>query len=437
MSSSKSTATAGHPSKRVVITGMGALSPLGKNVSEMRQSLIQGRSGIRYSKELEELRFSCRVGGFVDGWQDLAASRLSESDRFGMGQSMQLAALAAMEAMDDAKLEITPDDKPAQADFGAVIGTGIGGLDVFSEKVYENVKAGRVKRCGSSVVEQIMGSGVSAKIGGLFGLGNQVSSNSSACNTGSEAIVMAADRIRHGLAKRMLAGGAEAAHPMIWSGFEAMRVIARQWNDAPEKASRPMSADSGGFVPSSGAGILVLESLESALARGAPIHGEILSGHVCSGGMRGGGSMTAPAAEGVRRCIREALLKAHVESRNIDYINGHLTSTFADPLEIENWRAALELPASEFPLINSTKSLMGHALGASGAVESIATLIQMQDGFVHASLNSETLHESIKPVKKSVAQELRKPEKGSLEIAAKASFGFGDVNSCIIFKKWS
>lgn len=422
---------------RVVITGAGVVSPLGRNKTEMLASLREGRSGIRHIQKLEELKFSCQVGGIVEDWQDLAEQHLSESDRFAMSESMQFAAIAAFEALSDAGLRIPASDEPANADWGAFVGTGIGGLDVFSEKVYPNVEAGRVKRCGSSVVEQIMCSGVSAKLGGLLGLGNQVTTNSSACNTGTEAIIMGYDRIRHGEAEVMVVGGAEAGHYQIWSGFDAMRVLSRKWNDEPQKASRPMSADAGGFVPGSGAGILVLESLDSALSRGAPIYAEILSGFLCSGGMRDGGSMTAPSSVGVRRCIRQAILRAGIEASDIDYINGHLTSTFADPLEIANWQQALELPPADFPYINSTKSMMGHALGAAGAIESVATLLQLKYSFLHPSLNCESLHEAIEPIARSVVRERVDLNNQDLTIAAKASFGFGDVNSCLILKKWS
>ena len=422
---------------RVVITGLGAISPLGRNKSEILSSLRAGASGIRFIEKLEELKFSCQVGGLVHQWQELAEKILSESDRFAMSESMQFAAIAAFEALDDAGLQIPTSEEPADVDRGAIIGTGIGGLDVFSEKVYPNVESKRVKRCGGSVVEQIMCSGVSAKLGGLLGLGNQVTTNSSACNTGTEAIVMGYDRIRHGEAEIMIVGGAEAGHYQIWSGFDAMRVLARKWNDEPHKASRPMSADSAGFVPGSGAGILVLESLASAERRGAPIYAEILSGFLCSGGMRQGGSMTAPSSEGVKRCIRQAILRAGIDASDIDYINGHLTSTFADPLEISNWQQSLELPTEQFPWINSTKSLMGHALGAAGAIESVATLLQLKYSFLHPSLNCETLHEAIEPIAKRVVRERLDLGPKDLKIAAKASFGFGDVNSCLILKKWS
>jgi 3-oxoacyl-(acyl-carrier-protein) synthase len=213
-----------------------------------------------------------------------------------------------------------------------------------------------------------------------------------------------------------------------------MRVLNRNHNHSPEDASRPLSASAGGFIPGSGAGILVIEDLESAEKRGARIYAEIMGVAINSGGMRAGGSMTAPSAKGVQRCIRLALMDADISPDAIDYINGHLTATMADPLEVRNWSEALERGPSRFPLINSTKSMIGHALGAAGAIESIATILQLAQGFVHGSRNCEDLHPEIQAFAEHVPHVTRDIP---LSVAAKASFGFGDVNSCIIFKKWS
>jgi 3-oxoacyl-(acyl-carrier-protein) synthase len=393
------------------------------------------RSGLRFVPRLQELGFSCQVGGIPQGMKEVAEQLFSEDLRFAMNEYISYAAIASLEAFADAGLKPVPAqaDK-AMEDTGAIIGTGIGGLDTFSDKVYPNVAAHKIKRLGSSVVEQIMASGASARVGGLLGLGGQVTSNSSACNTGTEAIVMGVRSIQWGLADRMVVGGAEGSDPHIWSGFDSMRVLNRGHNQDPEAASRPMSASAGGFIPGSGAGILVIEELETALKRGAKIYAEIIGTAANSGGMRAGGSMTAPSAPGVQACIRKALMQAQISPDSIDYINGHLTATMADPMEVRNWSEALELGPDRFPRINSTKSMIGHALGAAGAIESVATLLQMTHGFVHGSRNCEDFHPEIEAFEPCVPkQSVDMP----ISIAAKASFGFGDVNSCIIFKKWS
>ncbi len=421
--------------RRVVVTGLGVVTPNAKNCSEFTQSLQATRSGLRFIDKLQELGFACQVGGIPQGMKEIAERLFSEDLRFAMNEYITYAAIAALEAFEDAGLKPVPfdSDKPME-DTGAIIGTGIGGLDTFSEKVFPNVAAHKIKRLGSTVVEQIMASGASARVGGLLGLGGEVTSNSSACNTGTEAIVLGTRNIQWGLADRMVVGGAEGSDPHIWSGFDSMRVLNRGHNHDPEGASRPMSGSAGGFIPGSGAGILVIEELETALARGARIYAEIIGTSANSGGMRAGGSMTAPNPRGVQACIRKALMQAAISPDSIDYINGHLTATMADPMEVRNWSAALELGPDRFPLINSTKSMIGHALGAAGAIESVATLLQMTHGFVHGSRNCEDFHPEIKEFENCVPKQ---SSNTPISIAAKASFGFGDVNSCIIFKKWS
>jgi 3-oxoacyl-(acyl-carrier-protein) synthase len=246
---------------------------------------------------------------------------------------------------------------------------------------------------------------------------------------------MGLERIRTGRATRMLVGGAEGATQHIWAGFDAMRVLCRKFNDEPEKASRPMSASAGGFIPASGAGVIVLESLESASERGARIYAEVMGAHVNCGGHRGGGSMTAPNPDSVRRCVQGALLDADVSADDVGLINGHLTATGADPNEVDAWAKALDKGPGELPPITSTKSMIGHALGAAGAIECVATLLMLKRGFVHPSINCEDVHERIQPHAASIPHELR--ELPDLRVAIKAGFGFGDVNASAVFRKWN
>ncbi len=419
---------------RVVITGLGIVAPNGYGIDEFTAALRSGTSGIRFIPKLKELNFGCQVGGVPQGILEKATGVLSNTMLVAMNEGMIYASLAAIEAFKDAGLSIPRwDEDLVDEDTGAVVGTGIGGIDVFADKVYQNVVAGQVRRCGGSIVEQIMASAVSARLGGLLALGNQVTTNSSACSTGLEAIIMGAQRIKMGLAKRMVVGGVEGTSPFIWAGFDSLRVLCRKFNDQPTASSRPMSASSAGFVPGGGAGILIVEDLDTAIKRGARIYAEILGSSINSGGMRFGGSMTAPSARGVKRCVREAVLQAKIKPADIQYINGHLTATFADPVEVKNWSEGLELEPSKLPLINSTKSLIGHTLGAAGAIETIATVLQLKNNFVHASLNCEDLHPELNAYSPSIVRETTYK---SLEIAAKASFGFGDVNSCMILKNW-
>ena len=418
---------------RVVVTGLGIIAPNGHGLDAYERALRDGVSGIRHIPRLAELGFACQVGGVPQGVDELKARYFSEDDALALNQNMVFANIAALDCWRVAGLPEPGADR--DRDTGAVIGTGMGGPDTVCERITPMVNAGKVRKMGSTMVEQSMSSSVSAKTAGLLGLGNQVTTNSSACTTGCEAVVMAAERIRHGLAKRMLAGGSESASPYVWGTFDAMRVLNKNHNDAPEQASRPLSNSAAGFIPGSGAGLLMLENLDGARARGARIYAEVLGGAVNCGGHRGGGSMTAPNPQAVQECIRMALGDTQTRPRAIDAVNGHLTGTFADPIEVANWSQALERPPEDFPWINATKSLIGHGLGAAGGMELVAVVLQLARRFVHGSANCEDLHEKLAAFAPRVPHRTVEPER--LDVIAKASFGFGDVNACVILKRWS
>jgi 3-oxoacyl-(acyl-carrier-protein) synthase len=234
----------------------------------------------------------------------------------------------------------------------------------------------------------------------------------------------------------MLAGSCGDSGPYIWGGFDAMRILPTRYNDDPERASRPFSASASGFVPGSGAGALFLESLESAQKRGATIYAEVLGGNINSGGQRNGGSMTAANSEGVRRCITEAMKNAGIKPSDIDTINGHLTATTGDAVEIRNWTNALGCSGKEFPLINSFKSLLGHGLAASGSMECVAAVLQIRMNRIFGNINAEDLHPEIEEMLGRERIPL-KSISANPNIVAKASFGFGDVNSCVIFSRYN
>jgi 3-oxoacyl-(acyl-carrier-protein) synthase len=421
--------------RRVVITGMGVVAPNGHGLAAFEKALREGISGIRHIPELAKLNFACQVGGIPQDFDAVRSRYFDPEKLLSLNDNIGYASVAAVDAWTDAGFTV-PEAENDCVDWetGVIAGTGIGGMDTIAGQVVPMVNEGNVRRMGSRIVEQVMNSGTSARIAGLLALGNQVTSNSSACSTGNEAVIEAVGRIRNGLATRMLAGGSEGASPYIWAGFDAMRVICRKFNDRPEQASRPMSASACGFVPGAGSAILMLEELGAALARGARIYAEILGGMVNCGGHRMGGSITAPNPEGVKRCIQGAVAGAGISPGAIDAINGHLTATYADPVEVKNWSAALGRGPENFPWINATKSMIGHCLGAAGAIECVAVVLQLYRGFVHPSLNCEDLHPEIVPFAKSVPHTaIACPD---LKIVAKAGFGFGDVNSCLIFKKW-
>ncbi|MEZ0182183.1 beta-ketoacyl synthase [Flavobacterium oncorhynchi] len=421
-------------SKRVVITGLGVAAPNGVGISEFSHAIKNGISGIRHDTQLEELQFSCQIAGKPEISEELKAQYFTELELRGFNSTGILyGVIAGIEAWKNAGLPIEINDDP-DWDSGIIFGSGTSGIDKFRESIYK-IDELQVRKLGSTVVAQTMNSGISAYLGGKLGLGNQITTNSSACSTGTEAILMAYDRIQSGQAKRILAGSTGDSGPYIWGGFDALRVCSSKYNDNPEKGSRPMSASAAGFVPASGAGALVIEDLESALERGAIIYAEILGGNVNSGGQRGNGSMTAPNSTAVQRCITNAINNSGISANDIDAINGHLTATTKDSLEIENWTKALDRKGNNFPYINSLKSMTGHCLSAAGSIESIAAILQIHEGFVFGNTNCDDLHPEITALIDPSKIPLKTIET-SPNIIAKASFGFGDVNACIIFKKF-
>ena len=420
---------------RVVITGMGVVAPNGVGLPEFTNAIKKGASGITYHQNLKDLDFSCCIGGIPKVSDEKKLDYFTPLQLRGFNSSGILyGCMAGIDAWKDAGFSFDSESK-LDYNSGTIFGTGTSGVEKFREAIYK-LDNKEVKRLGSTVVVQTMASGVSAFLGGMLGLGNQVTTNSSACTTGTEAIILGFDRIQSGKAKRMLVGSCSDDGPYIWGGFDAMRVMTYKHNDTPEQGSRPMSITASGFVPGSGSGALVLESLESALERKAIIYAEVLGGALNSGGQRKGGTMTAPNAEAVVRCIKEAIKNSGISANSIDTINGHLTATSKDSLEIENWTKALHRKGVDFPYINSLKGMVGHCLAAAGSIESVATVLKLKEQFIFPNINCEDVHAEIS----SLISEEKIPKKllkTKVNIAAKASFGFGDVNGCIIFKTYS
>jgi 3-oxoacyl-(acyl-carrier-protein) synthase len=418
---------------RVVITGLGVVAPNGVGLDTFLHAVKNGISGIRHFEELERLKFSCQIAGMPDISTELALQYFTELELKNFNSSGILyGVIAGIDAWKDAGLSMERFDEP-DWDSGTIFGSGTSGIDKFRESIYK-IDDFKVRNLGSSSVIQTMNSGVSAYLGGKLGLGNLVTSNSSACTTGTESIITAYDRIQSGKAKRILAGSTSDSGPYIWGGFDAMRVCTYKHNNSPETGSRPMSASAAGFVPASGAGALVLEDMETALGRGARIYAEVLGGALNSGGQRGLGTLTAPNPVAVQKCIQNAMTNAGITGHDVDAVNGHLTATVKDGLEILNWSTALNRKGGDFPYINSLKSTVGHCLTGAGSIESVATVLQLYHGFVFPNRNCEDLHPEVDAIIDSSKVPLKLIET-DLNIVLKASFGFGDVNGCIAFKK--
>jgi 3-oxoacyl-[acyl-carrier-protein] synthase I len=419
--------------KRVVITGLGVAAPNGVGIKDFENSIKNGISGIQFFEELKELNFGCQIGGKPVITDELLQQNFTTLQLRGLNSSgIVYGVISGTEAWKDAGLKIDENVDP-DWDSGIIFGTGILGVDKFREAIHL-IDEGKTRRLGSTSVIQTMASGISAYLGGILGAGNQVTTNSSACTTGTEALLMGFERIQAGKAKRMLVGSCGDHGPYVWGGFDAMRILPGNYNEAPQMASRPMSESAAGFVPGSGAAALVLEDMESAMERGAKIYAEVLGGAVNSGGQRNGGSMTAANNEAVQRCIKEAVENSGIQANDINAINGHLTATTRDVVELDNWSKALQREQQDFPYINSLKGMTGHCLSASGSIECVASVLQLKNDFIFGNLNCEDLHPEISEI---IASE-KVPTKTldySANIIAKASFGFGDVNSVVIFKK--
>ena len=419
---------------RVVITGLGVVAPNGVGLKAFTKAIKDGTSGITFHQELKDKGFSCCIGGIPEVSEEKKLEYLTPLQLRGFNStSILYGCMAGMDAWKDAGFSVD-ENSSLDYDSGLIFGTGTSGIEKFRESIYK-IDDQKVRRLGSTSVVQTMASGISAYLGGILGFGNQVTTNSSACTTGTEALLLGFERIKSGKAKRMLVGSSSDSSLYTWGGFDAMRVMSYKHNETPEKGSRPMSETASGFVPGSGAGALVLESLESALERNATIYAEVLGGNINSGGQRNGGTLTAPNAEAVQKCIVDALLDSEITATEIDAINGHLTATSKDALEIENWTKALQRKGTDFPYINSLKSMVGHCLAAAGAIESVASVLQIKEQFVFPNINCEDLHPEISELidAQNIPTEIIEKD---IRIVAKASFGFGDVNACVIFKKY-
>ena len=420
--------------RRVVITGLGVAAPNGTGIPAFTDALRKGISGIRFDQQLADLNFSCRISGRPQISQETINTYFSELELRNFNSTGILyGVIAGMDAWKDADLPINVSEVP-DWDSGTIFGTGTAGVDKFRESIYK-IDNLDIRKLGSTAVAQTMNSGISAYLGGKLGLGNQVTTNSSACTTGTESILMAFERIKSGQAKRILAGSTSDSGPYSWGGFDAMKVITFKHNDSPEEGSRPMSASASGFVPGSGAGAMLVEDLESALRRGAKIYCEIVGGNSNSGGQRGEGTMTAPNSTAVQKCITDAISNAGIDANDIDLVSGHLTATSKDSLEVRNWSEALHRKGTDFPYINSLKGMTGHCVAGAGSIESVACIIQMDQGFIFPNINCNDVHPEILSTIDVSCIPLQCIEK-SVNLVIKASFGFGDVNACVIFKKF-
>ena len=403
--------------KRVVVTGVGVVSPLGNDAATVAGALREGRGGIRAIPEYAELGLRSQVAGVCD--IDLEASIDRKLKRF-MGDAAAYAYIAMRDAIADAGLS---EEAVRDVRTGLVAGSG-GGSPQWQIETGDLLRTKGVRRIGPYMVPRTMGSTVSANLATAFGIHGVSYSLSAACATSAHCIGAAADLIRHGAQDIVFAGGGEELHWGMTCEFDAMGALSTQFNDTPERASRPYDAARDGFVIGSGGGMLVLEDYEHAKARGARIHAELVGYGVTSDGA----DMVAPSGEGAVRCMRMAMdgLDGQGVGR-IDYLNTHGTSTpVGDIVELEAVRGAF---GDDMPPLSSTKALTGHSLGAASVHEAIYSLLMLEGGFMAASSNIQSLDPRAEgfPV-------LRETREADLRTVMSNSFGFGGTNATLVFR---
>lgn len=406
--------------RRVVVTGIGVVSPLGNDAATVASALREGRSGLRAMPEYAERGLRSQVAGACDIDLDAAIDR--KLKRF-MGDAAAYAYVSMRDAIADAGLD---DEIVRNPRTGVIAGSG-GGSAQWQIETGDLLREKGVRRVGPYMVPRTMCSTVSATLATAFGIRGVSYSLSAACATSAHCIGAAADLIRHGVQDIVFAGGGEELHWGLTCQFDAMGALSTQYNDTPEHASRPYDAGRDGFVIGSGGGMLALEDYEHAKARGAHIHAELVGYGVTSDGA----DMVAPNGEGAVRCMRMAM--AGMEGQGggvgrIDYLNTHGTSTpLGDIVELEAVRAAF---AGNVPPLSSTKALTGHSLGAASVHEAIYSLLMLRDGFMAASSNIETLDPRAEgfPV-------LREMREAPLRTVMSNSFGFGGTNATLVFAK--
>lgn len=403
--------------RRVVVTGLGIVSCLGNDRATVTESLHEGRSGIRYSETYEQMGLRTRVAGCPEIDLD---ERIPRKPRRFMGD----AAAYAYVAMDDAARSagLDPQDL-GDPRIGLIVGSG-GGSTSYIVSAADTLRERGVRKLGSFLVPKVMCSTTSACLATPFGIKGVNYSISSACATSAHCIGNAMEQIQLGKQDIVFAGGGEDEHWSLTMLFDAMGALTTKYNETPERASRAYDADRDGFVIAGGGGMLVLEELEHARARGAPIVAEITGYGATSDGY----DMVAPSGEGAVRCMQQAL--AGIEGP-VDYINAHGTSTPAG--DITELKAIHEVFGDDMPPVSSTKSLTGHSLGAAGVQEAIYCLLMMDAGFITASANIEHLD----PQADGMSVVTERVDGARIDTVMSNSFGFGGTNGTLVFSRFT
>ena len=409
--------------KRVVITGMGAMTPLGQSVDEYWKNLVQGKSGIGPITLCDASGFPCQIAGEVSGFDPGQFINPKEARR--MARFSQLAIAACALAIEDAGLNLSKEDPER---LGVVLGNGIGGFPTTEENARVLVEKGGMKM-SPFFIPMILPNMAAANASRVFGLKGYTSTVITACAAGNQAIGDAAEAIRRGAADVVLGGGCEAGISQLGlGGFNIIKALSRQ-NDPPDKASRPFDSKRDGFVPAEGAGILVIESLEHAVGRGANILAEVAGYGVSSDAFHP--VQPDEDGEGAARAMRWALEDAGIGPDEVDYLNAHGTSTPKNDLvETLAIKKVFEETAYNVP-ISSTKSMIGHTLGGAGAVEAVACIKTIMHDEIHPTVNYDFPDPDCDlDYVPNVSRDQR------VDIVLSNSFGFGGQNACLVFRRF-
>ena len=416
-------ATPNDSQRRVVVTGMGIISPLGLTVDDFWQACVEGRSGVTLLTAEFGAGYPTRVVAEVKGFDP--HDYIDRKDARRMARFSQMAVAAARQAIEDAGLDLDREDRTR---CGVIIGNGIGGFPNVDEAMRVMLARGGM-RVDPFFVPKMLPNMAAANVSMVFGLKGYSNTVTTACAAGTQAIGDALDLIRAGRADVVVAGGTEAGISELGlAGFAVMRAMSTR-NDDPQRASRPFDKDRDGFVSGEGAAMLVLESLEHALRRGARVRAELAGYGACSDAYH----IVAPCAdgEGAARAIAWALQDAGVTPDEVDYINAHGTSTpLNDVAETLAIKRALGERAYQVP-VSSTKSMVGHGLGASGAIESVACVRTLETGIIHPTINYETPDPEC-----DLDYVPNQARRADVRVVLKNSFGFGGQNACLVFRRY-
>ncbi len=415
--------------KRVVVTGLGAVTPLGNTVEETWKNLVAGKSGAAPIASFDttnfKTKFACEVKDLnVNDYLDRKEAR--KMDRY-----TQLALIAAKQAVEDSAMDLEKEDKDR---IGVVFGVGIGGIKTFEDEVkYYGVHEAEGPKFNPFFIPKMIADIAAGQISIMYGFHGPNYITASACASSSNALADAFNLIRLGKANIILGGGAEAAICATGvGGFNAMHALSTR-NDEPEKASRPFSASRDGFIMAEGAGCLVLEELEHAKARGAKIYAEMVGAGMSADAHH----ITAshPEGLGAKLVMKNALEDAGMQPEDIDYINVHGTSTHVG--DISEAKAIKEVFGdAAFKLnISSTKSMTGHLLGAAGAVEAMATVLAVKNDIIPPTINHEEGDED-EEIDYNLNFTFNKAQKREVRAGLSNTFGFGGHNACVVFKKY-